>query len=460
MTTVLPAFGAVSLSTIATCLHDAPQRLKVLDRVMVRALFVKNDEKWVHASSLMSVGHEATTTKINETRSAGPLMLFCRELRASEIASPQDLIEAFSWRLEDGSWHSPNFQENVQVRRQRSGGSWGAWPCWILGLYDQTSRQSAQAPHAPFYDPVSKAYADSFGEVLGDWLGDPQQRETSQVTNQYTALVRDGRARFTSLSLREGAKNDQLRVEIEARGVACDMAVVRTDYEGRKTNQVAAVVAGTATVDVPTPFTMLEAVLLDNGTGEWLDEAHDRVMTRLRDGYGDPLDAMMSDLARGECDTVEFKPLISLDRTDSKAMELLKVVTAFANTHGGALYIGISDDAEIIGVSGELYRRGGPSLGVTPEAARAKYAEVLGRLLTQGITPLVRFKMDWVQPTGHHVLRVIVEPGGNLPHQVVETGDYWHRRGATCRKGLGPRHVAILGANALPARDENGWWHR
>lgn len=48
-------------------------------------------------------------------------------------------------------------------------------------------------------------------------------------------------------------------------------------------------------------------------------------------------------LLHGECDTVEFKTNFNI--------QTIETLVAFANLKGGAVYIGITDNAKITGVS-------------------------------------------------------------------------------------------------------------
>lgn len=56
---------------------------------------------------------------------------------------------------------------------------------------------------------------------------------------------------------------------------------------------------------------------------------------------------MISDIKNGESKILEFKE--ELPANDS----IVKTVIAFANTSGGKLVIGVSDDRELIGLKGE-----------------------------------------------------------------------------------------------------------
>jgi hypothetical protein len=221
------------------------------------------------------------------------------------------------------------------------------------------------------------------------------------------------------------------------------VAAVSTDYHGLRDTIVGRLEKGTASIQIATPFRMLEAVLLDRASGDWIDRIHDRGMNRTAsEEVGKSFKLFSEDVAAGESETVEFKPLINLDRTDLKSYELLKVVCAFANAGGGRLYLGVSDDAEVVGVERDMYRLK-PTLGEGPaEQLRTKYVASLRRMVNEGISPAAVTDYAWVEHSGHSVLQVSVGVGENGPYQIVEDGQYWHRRGASCRRGLPERFLA------------------
>src|SRR5207248_3308902 len=124
-----------------------------------------------------------------------------------------------------------------------------------------------------------------------------------------------------------------------------------------------------------------------------------------------------------------------------KSLELLKTIIAFANSRGGSLFIGVSDDAEIVGVSNSLLMSETTSPQATPSSLREAYAERIRRIVSEGIDPLVTPGIQWIEHAGLHILHLRVDQSSAAPHQTVEGGDYYERRGASCKKGLPERFV-------------------
>src|SRR6266702_5908430 len=54
------------------------------------------------------------------------------------------------------------------------------------------------------------------------------------------------------------------------------------------------------------------------------------------------LQQLRTDLAGGETDTIEFKPFMEPKSTTES--DFVRTVIAFANTHGGRIYVGVDDD--------------------------------------------------------------------------------------------------------------------
>ena len=72
-------------------------------------------------------------------------------------------------------------------------------------------------------------------------------------------------------------------------------------------------------------------------------------------------DRILALIRKGESKTLEFKETLSLDvrkKTKEKYIEkaVLKTIVGFLNTDGGILLVGISDNGDILGLSGEISR--------------------------------------------------------------------------------------------------------
>jgi len=124
-----------------------------------------------------------------------------------------------------------------------------------------------------------------------------------------------------------------------------------------------------------------------------------------------PKEAMIDEIiAEGESDELEFKSSLRWDTntgTVNKKLEdvIVKTVSAFANSDGGVLLIGVDDDGNVIGLESDY-----ASLG---DADRDKYERHLRALLANAIgASLVasKVKIRFPQAAGREICQVEVRP--------------------------------------------------
>ena len=112
----------------------------------------------------------------------------------------------------------------------------------------------------------------------------------------------------------------------------------------------------------------------------------------------------MECLPTRESETVEFK-----EEWSDRALE---DIAAFANTSGGDVYIGISDDGRLVGFECAEHQEQGFVNKITN---------------TLGLRPSMR----WLTMSGNSVLVIAVSPASQL---ITLKGRYWMRVGSTNRK--------------------------
>lgn len=133
----------------------------------------------------------------------------------------------------------------------------------------------------------------------------------------------------------------------------------------------------------------------------------------------------LKDIADGEREVVEFKPFLLKGHPKNK--ELVKTVIAFANTHGGRVYVGIRDDGEPEGRDGlKSFRSSGDPDGVPTQLAQ------LRKLIGDSVKPVPQVTLGCCEIAGEPV--VIVEvPEGDAVFATHEN-DIFIRKGSTNRK--------------------------
>jgi hypothetical protein len=342
------------------------------------------------------------------------------------------------------------------VFRNPSRSEWGTQPTWVINLHDRAQTNHYTGPRGPFYEPTSRFFAESLGAAAEIWLEDPHSREMTAVANQYRIVMHDQRLTIERVSLK--AQSDQAMLAITlATGMAnppsADVALLSTDFNGRRQRSISAVTACSSHLPVSLPQQSFEAIVFDRESGQWLDRFHDggfghaSLLTPTRSSSSTKYEQLLHDLDRGECESVEFKLFLDPDRRDNKSYELLKEVTAFANATGGILYIGVNDDGEVVGVVGELYKRAKKNSSRSLSELRDEYADKIRKTVNEGITPTPKVLVEWVEHAGLHVLAVETQAIDDAPHHVVEDGQHWMRRGGTCRRGLPERFIQRRGGS-------------
>ena len=140
---------------------------------------------------------------------------------------------------------------------------------------------------------------------------------------------------------------------------------------------------------------------------------------RMRFGYfAKPVDAMtiedIEQLVSDRTDeslTMEFKQQLNL-KTDTERAEVAKDVSAMANSAGGWLVFGVSEDKQ------------GRATGIKPLPDKG-VSDRLDRILGNSITPLPRYQFsNWLEIDGGGVLVVRIWPSDDVLHMVTAYKKY------------------------------------
>src|SRR5690606_30450849 len=109
---------------------------------------------------------------------------------------------------------------------------------------------------------------------------------------------------------------------------------------------------------------------------------------------------------KGESETCEFKPYVDLD--DKKAVEIDTSVCAFSNQRGGTIFIGVSKEAEPIGIAKELAQSPG-----LLDAALADYIRRIKSRLQESLKDNQCYSARAAQLRGTTVVVIEVEKSGD-----------------------------------------------
>jgi len=119
-------------------------------------------------------------------------------------------------------------------------------------------------------------------------------------------------------------------------------------------------------------------------------------------------------LLQEESDILDFKREISL-MTDNEKQEFAKDISAFANTKGGHILYGVEDATKLV-------------RGIDP----ATFDEAkMQQIISARCSPPARFTVELFSLQGLPVALVTIPNSMNKPHQIIQTGAIYIRRGST-----------------------------
>ncbi len=445
----LPHSGQVSVAELFAALRQAPDVLGSGDHLDLRVVAIPDGarESWgIHAAELrlQRSSRDALEERIVQ---AGTIRLF----RFGESLDAIESVESFwafvrRWRpavMGNSSDVEPQQTQSIQWFGSR--GRAGETPGWRYPLYALGEGGAGfPEPPGPFLLREENYLAPSVAEASAYWLERPFPREMQSPALFTWVILNDYRAYFGEVVIQP----ETLSVEIKGHLPTGELtfAALFETLDGQSTQHIIHAPAQLLTVDRPAGVLTRLRLYLLSAAGECLDELHQDTMqsTRIERVAGleqaPIIDQILADaLTRGEGETIEFKSFIPLERTDSKSKELLKVVCAFANSQGGHLFIGVTNELELVGLTERLTRQG----QCAPEKAKADYLQGIQRMLHEGLTPTPLVEADWLQVAGHDILHLKIERQRDQCFALVESREIFIRRGASCAKAL-PSDLELL----------------
>lgn len=139
---------------------------------------------------------------------------------------------------------------------------------------------------------------------------------------------------------------------------------------------------------------------------------------------------LLEQIHRGESETIEFKPYLRLG--EGKQEELVRAAIAFANTHGGTIFIGVSDLQEIKGVEKGVFQddKKATTGEVGQKVALEDYCRRIRKLLADRSIHALSATVSAVTVAGQVIVRVDVPEGKEKPYSDAQSNETWIRRGA------------------------------
>ncbi len=121
----------------------------------------------------------------------------------------------------------------------------------------------------------------------------------------------------------------------------------------------------------------------------------------------------------GESEVVEFKERVEEDRTKK---DLVRTAIAFANTKGGKIFIGVSDNAEIMGINREIEKEG-----------ESKLKDKFDSILRDNVRKPLNYSMEVRKVSDKSLLIIHVQEGKFKPY-ATRDNEIFIRVGATDRR--------------------------
>ncbi len=154
----------------------------------------------------------------------------------------------------------------------------------------------------------------------------------------------------------------------------------------------------------------------------------------------DDLESLKDLIHKGESETCEFKPYITVqgDR-NNKSSEIDKTVCAFSNQAGGVLFIGVNDEAEVVGFKDSQLTK---DYSCGHEEAIQKYEEDIRFQLKENITDNQCFETRVVTLYSEKILVINISKTKSLNYLQNKKQAYI-RKGASSMK-ITPDEIKIL----------------
>jgi len=280
-------------------------------------------------------------------------------------------------------------------------------------------------PHGPLLARGLRPYS-TFASAVNDWVfgaGDSEHAHDLMYRLCLVALLPDLRARVTSAEWMPG----NLKLEIDAQLPWDNLQLQIIQYGSASGYQISGLRDGHPEIEIPDDARKLAIFIVDQSGERLCDVSLNSVYECYGKAKVERLGQQQAsdDLAGGETDRVEFKPFI--EQKDQKELEFTETVIAFANTSGGRVYVGASDDGSAQGeVEACRVLKANVEEGLADCIARLK------SLVREKVKPVPDITVRRITVGQAPIVVVEVQRGNNPPYSTHENR-ILVRRGASNR---------------------------
>lgn len=224
------------------------------------------------------------------------------------------------------------------------GYSHNRWPMWYLRSQISYSSLPKPTPTGGYLSGTDLPYFPSIDDAIDSLFGVPEERFISRRGEEFEVLLPDYRGRIESLVLLE----KEMKVKIESGLSKLPSMNCKIFMKGKKTSHYSEQEVKRRSVNFSFPEMPIRLhILLTNSENQELDlvtfDFRDPIPSWITRKYSEGEIESLLDL--GESLNIEYKA--DIPRGNHK--EFLESVSAFANTDGGKILVGVDNNANIIG---------------------------------------------------------------------------------------------------------------
>jgi hypothetical protein len=320
-----------------------------------------------------------------------------------------------------------------------------SWPGHLYQMADGLRNYAQPQPLVgmglpPFFNVV---------DVVRNWIGVKSAGDSDGRNGRLLLFLPTFSARLEQLTF----SDEMLMVKSSSQECTFWISVLATD--GRTTVRETQKLAASHQFQLMENPTSLQ-VFITNEHGDIVDtfSEEERWSSRERVIYAGAYFSRetMDTIRRGETDTVEFKEFIRLE-DKKKTADIVKAVISLANTAGGTLFIGVTDDAEIVGVD-----RNAPNDRQKASTFESDYFTGIRKLLQEKLNriPTIEYRSEKIGDKTVFVVRI--HEGAAKPYFNVQTNECFIRRGASdVRPDPDSELRQMFGAANISALEPFGW---
>lgn len=302
-------------------------------------------------------------------------------------------------------------------------------------VYTFSSKSYNSVPHERLLRADAPYYPDPY-EAAKDWLGLRAHHGPSDGSNgKVVLLLPETRGFIDDFKW----ANDTL--ELKVAGTANDaekLQVIGAFWSTVGMKQLAATVSGGRAVLQIAPDAQRLELFVVGDSGHFYEHHQEQVgfgpdhcrFLGARSQVSETAALVKVGVAKGECIDVEFKAWVDIEgplKANSKLMQVLQTVTAFANTSGGTVYIGVDNHSDVVGINIELAK----STNMSPDEDEARrYIGALRTRVNDSLRGPVAITTALADLEGRFVAMLHVAPS-QAPISIGTECIFYARKGAT-----------------------------